>query len=228
MGIRVKICGITCPHQGAAIARLGATALGFICAPRSPRYVSPAQIQAIVANLTCEDDQYPWLCDRIGVFVNASLETITQTVAIGQLNGVQLHGDESPEFCAALRQALPGVEVIKAFRVKSAAVLEQAWLYRGTIDTLLLDAYHPQFSGGTGQTLDWQALHDFRPDVPWLLAGGLTPNNVLEALQLISPTGIDLSSGVEHHPGDKNLSAVALLFERLQQRHVATAQPPMA
>ncbi|MBW4690875.1 MAG: phosphoribosylanthranilate isomerase [Lyngbya sp. HA4199-MV5] len=215
-GLRVKICGITQPEQGQAIAQLGATALGFICAPASPRYVSPAHIAAIVAALPGSATGLPNV-DRIGVFVNASLEDICQTVAIGQLSGVQLHGDESPEFCDRLRQHLPAIELIKALRIRSAEALKQANAYITWVDTLLLDAYDPKLPGGTGKTLDWSSLSQFEPPCPWFLAGGLTPDNVLDALCQTQPHGIDLSSGVEHAPGDKNLPEVARLFATLQQ-----------
>ncbi len=87
--------------------------------------------------------------------------------------------------------------------------------YTSYIDTLLLDAYHPQQLGGTGQTLDWTMLQKFSPSCPWFLAGGLTPDNILDALSLVQPNGIDLSSGVETKPGDKDLDRVAKLFTRL-------------
>ncbi len=194
---------------------MGATALGFICAPTSPRYVTPEQIGAIVAKLPRLPDRQQPLCSRIGVFVNESLDVIAQTVAIGQLTGIQLHGNESPEFCQQVRDRFPGYEIIKALRIKSAAALEQAILYQDCVDTLLLDAYHPTLAGGTGQTLDWTMLQQFRPTCSWLLAGGLTPDNVLLALQQAHPDGIDLSSGVEYSPGNKNLEQVARLFEVL-------------
>lgn len=214
--LRVKICGITQPEQGRAIALMGATALGFICAPSSPRYVTPQQIAAIVTQLPTQPLTGQWVCDRIGVFVDAPLETIEQTVTIGQLNSVQLHGQETPAYCQQLRQRLPQVELIKALRVKSTAALNEAKAYEAWVDALLLDAYHPTLAGGTGQTLDWQALQQFRPAIPWLLAGGLTPDNILEALSQLHPDGIDLSSGVEHSPGNKNLERVQQLFLQLQ------------
>lgn len=206
--MRVKICGITRADQGVAIAQLGANTLGFICVSQSPRYVTPEQIGAIATQLPPE-------VDRVGVFADASLDLICQTVAQGQLTGVQLHGSESPEFCQAVRSQLPGVEIIKALRVKSPAALDQAAEYNLVVDTLLLDAYHPHLLGGTGQTLDWQVLQEFSPEVPWLLAGGLTPDNVKEALSYVRSAGVDLSSGVERAPGDKDLEAVARLFQTL-------------
>ena len=215
MGLRVKICGITRSEQGQAIAQLGASALGFICAPASPRYVSPDQIATIVTALPATASGRP-LADRIGVFVNASFEEICQTVAIGQLNGVQLHGQEAPEFCDRLRQKLPAIELIKALRIHSADALIQAHAYAEWVDTLLLDAYDPKLPGGTGKTLDWASLSQFRPTCPWFLAGGLTPSNILDALHQAQPHGIDLSSGVEYAPGDKNLLEVARLFSQLE------------
>ena len=207
--MRIKICGITKLEQGKAIAQLGATALGFICVPASPRYVTPEQIWAMV-------EQLPENVDRIGVFANNSWEEICQTVAATGLTGVQLHGDESPEFCYHLRQTLPKVEIIKALRVRSSQALDEAVVYTTWVDTLLLDAYHSQMLGGTGKTLDWATLRQFRPTCPWLLAGGLSPDNVLNALNQVHPSGIDLSSGVERVPGDKDLIKVARLFEQLR------------
>lgn len=211
--MRVKICGITKPDQGDAIAKLGATALGFICVPTSPRYVTSAQIRAVVEHLSVN-------VDRIGVFANTTIEEVCQTVSAAVLNGVQLHGNESPEFCHQLRQLLPSVELIKALRVQTPESLSQANPYTEAVDTLLLDAYHPIQLGGTGKTLDWTTLRGYNPCRPWLLAGGLTPDNVLDALRQVQPSGIDLSSGVELSPGDKDLARVAQLFEKLGARKV--------
>ena len=207
--MRVKICCITQPAQGKAIALAGATALGFICVPNSPRYVTKVQIRSVV-------EQLPQQTDRIGVFANSSAEEICQIVSFTHLTGVQLHGIESVEFCQQLRSMLPDVEIIKALRVKDDLALEEAQMYFGWVDTLLLDAYHPQMLGGTGATLDWQTLQQFQPSCPWLLAGGLTPDNVLDALKQLNPSGIDLSSGVERAPGDKDLDKVTQLFEKLE------------
>ncbi|MTJ52173.1 phosphoribosylanthranilate isomerase [Anabaena sp. UHCC 0253] len=210
--MRVKICGITQPQQSLAIVSFGATALGFICVPTSPRYVTIAQIQAAIVPL-------PENIDKIGVFANTTISEISQIVNKSGLTGVQLHGDETPEFCHQLRQSLPQVEIIKAFRVRSLEHLQTTANYTGYVDTLLLDAYHPQQLGGTGQTLDWQVLNqEFCPSLPWLLAGGLTPDNILTALSQINPNGIDLSSGVEKSPGNKDLDKVALLFQKLGNR----------
>ncbi|MEH2114229.1 phosphoribosylanthranilate isomerase [Nostoc sp.] len=209
--MRVKICGITQPQQSIAIASLGATALGFICVPTSPRYVTTSQIRAAVAEL-------PANIDTIGVFANASISEIIQIVADSGLTGVQLHGDESASFCDQVRQALPNVEIIKALRIRSLEHLETAANYTKYVDALLLDAYHPQQLGGTGKTLDWTMLKQFSSSCPWFLAGGLTADNIVEALNQVNPSGIDLSSGVERTPGDKDLDKVAKLFEKLGSR----------
>lgn len=207
--MRVKICGITQPQQSIAIASLGATALGFICVPNSPRYVTTSQIRAAVAEL-------PENIDTIGVFANASIPEISQVVADSGLTGVQLHGDESPNFCYQVRKALPNVEILKALRIRSLEHLDTADDYTKYVDTLLLDAYHPQQLGGTGKTLDWTMLEQFSPSCPWFLAGGLTADNIVQALNQVNPSGVDLSSGVERTPGDKDLDKVALLFHSLK------------
>ena len=208
--MRVKICGITQLQQGQAIAALGATALGFICVPQSKRYITPEQIQTIIPKL-------PPSVDKIGVFANSSPEEIATIVSQTRLTAVQLHGDESPEFCQQLRQRLPQLELIKALRVQTATALSELTSYTPWVNTFLLDAYHPQLLGGTGKTLDWKILQQFNPPLPWFLAGGLTPENITIALQNLQPDGIDLSSGVERSPGDKDLDKVAQLFEQLQR-----------
>ena len=207
--MRVKICGITQIEQGKAIVELGADSIGFICVPQSPRYVSVERLRAIA-------DVLPSETVKVGVFANHGLTEIISVVQQAHLSAVQLHGAESPEFCRQLRQAIrPEIELIKAFRLKSAASLAETSTYLDCVDTLLLDAYHPQILGGTGHTIDWQDLVQFKPAIPWLLAGGLTPANISEALSRLQPDGIDLSSGVERSPGDKDLAKVAQLFEAI-------------
>lgn len=207
--MRIKICGITQPEQGRSIAELGANALGFICVSASPRYVTPDRIQTIIKGLA------PHNPTLIGVFANSSTDEIYRVVAQTGLTGVQLHGGESPAFCQQLRQSLTGIELIKALRIRSPEDLKTVERYNHLVDTVLLDAYHPQQLGGTGKTLDWSSLTSFHPPLPWFLAGGLNPDNVAEALAQIKPDGIDLSSGVERSPGDKDLTLVARLFAAL-------------
>jgi phosphoribosylanthranilate isomerase len=209
MSLRVKICGITQPEQGRAIAQLGANALGFICVHKSPRYVSADLIRQVAA-------QVPATVAKIGVFMDADVDWMVRVAEIGQLTGIQLHGVEAVEVCAELRDRLPTIELIKAFRVRSDWDLEMAAEYAPAVDWLLLDAYHPDMGGGTGKTLDWASLRSFKPAKPWFLAGGLNPGNVGQALGLVQPSGIDLSSGVEIAPGDKDLAAIGQLFAALK------------
>lgn len=214
--LRVKICGITKVDQALAITDLGIGTLGFICVRKSPRWIAPEAIAPISQALQAHGKAHEHLAPkRIGVFAKADLSTIQHTVEMGQLTGVQLHGDEPLEFVQQVRSALPDVELIKAVRVRDAAALELAETFAETVDALLLDAYHPTQLGGTGHQIDWEMLQQFRPTVPWLLAGGLKPDNVVEALSLLQPGGIDLSSGVEHSPGDKDLAQVEKLCHNL-------------
>ncbi|MGF1514784.1 MAG: phosphoribosylanthranilate isomerase [Elainellaceae cyanobacterium] len=212
--MQIKICGITRPDQAVAIAQLGATALGFICVPTSPRYVTPGQIRNIAQALQAHPQTAA--VQRIGVFVDASADQVCDTLAEAQLTGAQLHGSESPQTCRRLRQLRPDIELIKAFRLRSPASLPGIEAYGDSVDALLLDAFHPSAHGGTGKTLNWAALQNFRPQQPWFLAGGLTPDNVTAALTQLQPSGIDLSSGVEDAPGQKNLDLVRRLFSTLR------------
>jgi phosphoribosylanthranilate isomerase len=209
--MRIKICGITTVEQGVSIANMGATDLGFICVPSSPRYLKLAQLEQLVAKLGS-------LANTVGVFADFSVATIAHVVGLTELNTVQLHGNESVEFCQELREALPDTEIIKAWRVQNNSDLESIQAYSQVVDSLLLDAYHPDALGGTGQTLNWQQLSAFKPPIPWLLAGGLTPDNICTALSQLHPDGIDLSSGVEVSPGNKNLDLVDRLFTNLRSR----------
>lgn len=209
--MRIKICGITTIEQGIAIANLGATDLGLICVPSSPRYLNLTQLVPIVSELA-------GVANTVGVFADFSVATIAHVAALTNLDTVQLHGTESVEFCQELRQALPTTEIIKAWRVKSSSDLATIQSYSSFVDVLLLDAYHPNALGGTGQTIDWQQLLAFKPTIPWLLAGGLTPDNICTALSQLQPDGIDLSSGVEVSPGQKNLESVDRLFANLRKR----------
>ena len=203
--MRIKICGITKQEQAKTITALGISSLGFISVPESPRYISPKGIKEIIKSLPLE-------VSYIGVFANSSLKTIIETVTYSHLTGVQLHGQENEEFCLQLRHELPEIEIIKAFRIQNKQTLNTLHVYYPLVDTLLLDAYHPKVLGGSGQTINWQVLQAFSPPLPWLLAGGLTPENINTALSQVSPSGIDLSSGVEKSPGDKDLVKVKKLL----------------
>ncbi|MGK7913828.1 MAG: phosphoribosylanthranilate isomerase [Synechococcus sp.] len=212
----VKICGITQVEQGRAIADAmlqhglaGQCAIGFICVTQSKRYVSAEHIRPIVLAL-------PKQVQAIGVFVNESSERICDIVQRCGLSGVQLHGDESVDDCQALRDLLPTTKLIKALRLQQASDLDLLATYGDVVDAFLIDAYHSQQAGGTGLKADWTLLHDFHPQRPWLLAGGLTPKNVREAIAALAPDGVDLSSGVEVQPGIKDLAKVEQLLKQIE------------
>ena len=215
--LEVKICGITQVRQGVAIAQQGATALGYICTTKSPRYITPDDIAPITAAVRAAHPEV----QHFGVFVNEGVAAMIAIARTADLSVLQLHGDETPAICQLLRDALemadlPNVQIVKALRIRTTEDLTEARRYVPAVDALLLDAYHPDQLGGTGKTLDWQSLKEFSPGCPWSLAGGLTPNNVLDALSQLSPNGIDLSSGVERSPGDKDMNKVEQLFEQLR------------
>jgi phosphoribosylanthranilate isomerase len=208
----VKVCGITKPEQAQAIADLEVDALGFICVPQSKRYISPQLLRTLSQSL-------PNTADRIAVFVNADLSFIVDIWQNCHLTGVQLHGQETPELCRQLRQALPTARLIKAIAIKSPADIELALSYSPVADVLLLDAYDPQMAGGTGKTIDWSILHNFRSaltELEWWLAGGLHAGNVAQAIAALQPKGVDVSSGVEHSPGDKDIHKIKQFLEALR------------
>ena len=215
----VEICGITQLEQAEAIAHLGSQALGFIGVPNTPRYLPPERMIELVGALRVE-------CERIGVFQDQDPQLIIAVASKAGLTGIQLHGQEPVEVCAQLRAALPGIRLIKAIRLRDPGDLAAISVYGELVDAFLIDAYDPQRTGGTGQTVDWRLLQDFQCPQPWLLAGGIRPENVAQALQQISPDGIDLSSGVESSPGIKDLEKVHQLFAILEQLSPQKHQQP--
>jgi len=226
MKMQVKICGITQVAQGRAIADLGATALGYICVQKSPRYILPEAIAPIIAAVTANHPNI----QHFGVFANEGIAEMIAIARTAHLTTLQLHGDETPATCQLLRDALtqahlPDIKIVKALRIRSNADLEDSKQYEPCVDALLLDAYHPDQLGGTGKTLDWQTLKTFSPNRPWFLAGGLNPSNIATALAELSPNGIDLSSGVERSPGDKDLERVRQLFANLSAISSPSSQP---
>lgn len=192
--MRIKICGITSKDDALAAVEAGADALGFNFYPRSPRYVAPSLARAIIEALPSEV-----LC--VGVFVDeASPEAVARLASESGVAAVQLHGDESPEYCAALR----GRGVIKALRVGESFAPEAALNYPA--DAVLLDSFSRRAHGGTGETFDWSLARRTRELVPKLyLAGGLTPENVGRAVRAVRPFAVDVCSGVELAPGRKDV-----------------------
>jgi len=197
---KVKICGLTSLADAQAAAEAGADMLGFIFYPRSPRFVEPAHAAAIIASI-----QHMALpVSTVGLFVDAPLPAIQETLRLCRLDFVQLHGGEPPHLLEMLQP-----QAFKALRPTSLdeAAAEAEWYADlGPPDgpQLLLDAYHPQLHGGTGQVGDWAIAAALAPRYRILLAGGLTPDNVRQAVRQVRPWGVDVSSGVEAAPGQKD------------------------
>ena len=200
--VKVKICGITNYEDAAAAVDMGADLLGFNFYPKSPRFVPPEKAIKIINKL-------PGFIDIAGVFVNASLEQIHETKNLCQLDWVQLHGDESPEFCKEFLSH--NVKTMKALRVKDQTDIERADVF--FTDAILLDAFHPEKYGGTGISFDWNIIGHIGKRV--FLAGGINPDNVVAAVEL-GVYGIDVCSGVEAKPGKKDKRLMKKLFENIR------------
>jgi phosphoribosylanthranilate isomerase len=198
VSVRVKVCGVTRLQDAKAAWEAGADALGLNFYPKSPRCVDAATAAALAATR-------PPLGAVVGVFVNAAPEDIRAKVRACGLTAVQLHGDEPPEACAGY-----GVPVIKALRVRGPEDVARAREYVGVGDVagLLLDGAAPGYGGG-GMGFDWSLVAQLSGSgVPVLVAGGLKPSNVAEAVRATRPYGVDVASGVESAPGIKDLDAV--------------------
>lgn len=194
---RIKVCGITRLADALAAVGAGVDALGFIFATRSPRRVSPEQAREIVAEL-------PPFISRVGVFVDSSLEEV-MAIAVGcGLTQVQLHGRESVEFCQGLRRENTTLSICKSFRVGGDAGMPDFSGYRDAVDSILLDTYVKDQEGGTGKSFDWTLVDCPGIGVPVILAGGLGPDNIQEAIGTVRPYGVDVNSGVESSPGIKD------------------------
>lgn len=189
--VRVKICGITNVKDARLAARLGADALGFNFCEASPRYVKPERARAIIAALP------PFLC-TVGVFVDEDPDRVNEIVRLCALDAVQLHGDEPPVAFDRVR----GARKIKGIRVRDENDISLCRRYRA--DAFLLDAWVEGAPGGTGQTFDWRLLRDAHEFGPIILAGGLDPDNVDEAVRIAQPYAVDVASGVEQRPGIKD------------------------
>jgi phosphoribosylanthranilate isomerase len=201
--LKIKICGVTDPMQAYEIALAGANAIGLVFA-ESPRQVALEQAKAIVKAI-------PPMVQSVGVFVNASVEEMQQAVFYAGIDLVQLHGEEPVDVCSAL---FP--RVIKAARVRSLEDIEALRPYEPFVRAFLLDAWSKEAYGGTGKRFDWQLVQHALKMLkrPVMLAGGITPENCLQAAE----TGVwalDVSSGVEECPGKKDMSKVRLLLQRV-------------
>ena len=186
----VKICGITTRADACVAVEAGADMIGLIFYPPSPRYVTPEQAQAIVASLPAD-------VSAVGVFVNASLDTMTRVAQMSGVQTVQLHGDESPELC----QQVPW-RVVKTLRFTAQVQPEMMRQY--TVEAFLIEGFHAEVYGGGGARADWQRVASLHHYGRIILAGGLTPENVREAIRIVRPYAVDVCSGVEATPGTKD------------------------
>ena len=210
---RVKICGITRLEDARFCAANGADYLGFVQVPDSPRYVEPRTAKEIM--------EWSVGPEPVGVFVNAGAGDVIATCEAGGFSHAQLHGHETPETCRAVREA--GLTVIKAVQVVSDASAEQilaiAEPYRQSVDFLLLDTHHTSLWGGTGESFNWRLAREVAREFPLFLAGGISAENVTEAIQTMQPYAVDLSSSVEESPGVKDFDKLAAFFDAF---HAAT------
>jgi phosphoribosylanthranilate isomerase len=205
--VKVKICGITRLEDAMAAIEAGADALGFNFFKGSPRCVFPETVKDIISKL-------PPFITTVGVFVNETAETINEILDITGIDAIQLHGDESPDFCTLWSK------VIKAFRVRDLTDLEPLKRYRAT--AFLLDTYSKDSYGGTGQIFNWDIAREAKRFGPIILAGGLTPGNVEDAVRIVRPYAVDVCSGIEKEKGIKDAERMKLFIERAKtalQKH---------
>lgn len=199
---RIKICGMTNMEDAEAAVGYGADALGFIFYKGSKRYVDPGTARDIISNL-------PPFITTVGVFVNQDLNEVTEIQEKTGINTVQLHGDETPEFCNSI-----STKVIKVFRVKDTLDLDKVAQY--PVQDILLDTYSDDEYGGTGRSFDWGILKNFSMPANIILSGGLTAENVLEAVRVVNPYAVDVSSGVEAEPGKKDHEKLKKFIEAIK------------
>lgn len=200
MRIRVKICGITRREDALAAVASGADAIGFVFWERSARFVSPADARKITECL-------PPFVHTVGVYVNPEKTWVEESAATAGLSLLQFHGDEPPEFCN--RFHLP---YIKALRVKEGLDLLQCAQHYEGARSLVLDAYQADMPGGTGRVFDWGLIPADLP-IPWVLSGGLHPENIMAAIRHACPPAVDVSSGVELAPGIKDPDKIAAFMQ---------------
>jgi phosphoribosylanthranilate isomerase len=203
---RVKICGLTTLADAQEAADLGAWALGMIFWPQSPRACTVEQAEAIGAQLHRH-------VELTGVFVNAPLDEVAVTADVCRFSMLQLHGDEGPAYCQEAARRT-GCKVIKAARVHDAAQVKALRAYH--TDLHLLDAHSPRAPGGTGESFDWELarLHPGTP--PVILSGGLTPDNVGQAIEAAAPFAVDTASGTEAAPGRKDPAKLIAFFRAVE------------
>lgn len=210
------MCGTTRKQDVDAAAGLGVDALGFIFAEKSPRYVTPECARELIETI-------PPFIARVGVFVDCDLEQVKNITASAGLTQVQLHGKESVDYCRELKRWNRSLTVCKSFLVGAEAIDHTLVPYHGVVDCVLFDTYVKGKDGGTGQTFDWKKLDTKHFDLPMILAGGLNPDNVGEAIKMTAPYAVDVNSGIEDRPGEKNHDLLARLIANVRAAEQQTS-----
>jgi phosphoribosylanthranilate isomerase len=201
---KIKICGITNLEDAEKAVELGVDAIGFIFS-KSPRRVDAEVATEIIKAL-------PPFITTVGVFVNESMDVVKHIASVCRLNVLQFHGDELPEFCS-----LFGRKIIKSFRVKNPDDLSMLPGYKGIVSAYLLDSRVKGKRGGTGETFDWELAKIAIPYGRVILAGGLTPENVADAIKAVKPYAVDVSTGVEAAPGKKDFEKMKRFVAAIRQ-----------
>ncbi len=201
--VRIKICGITNLADAQAAIAAGADLLGFNFYRPSPRFIEPQDARAIIDVLRPDLKKLSRTVTMVAVFVNEPAESVVRIAEETGVAAVQLHGDESVEFCQKLKTLLPDRFLIKVIRAGGEGVIDRATEY--DVDAIMLDAFDAELRGGTGRTVDWNLARHTREAVPRLfLAGGLSPENVREAIDAVQPYAVDACSALESSPGHKD------------------------
>lgn len=201
---RIKICGITSIADAKIAVDAGASSIGFIFHKKSPRYISPSKVRPIVESL-------PPFVTPVGVFVDLSVHAVRDICRMARIATVQFHGEETPGYCKSFSH----FKVIKAFRMKEFFELKKILPYK--VDAYLFDTFAEDAEGGTGKTFNWDLLKGQKFDKPWILSGGLNPQNVREAIDTLRPYGVDVSSGVEKAPGVKDYRMLNAFCQNVNQ-----------
>ena len=212
---KIKFCGITTLDDAHRAADAGAWAIGLIFWPRSPRRCDEAQAGAIAAALRRR-------LHVVGVFVNPTLEHVARISERVGLTALQLHGQEGPTFCAEAARRT-GCKVIKAVRVRSGADIQALVAFH--TDYHLLDSFVPGRPGGSGESFEWELARAHRGPVPVILSGGLTPDNVAHAIEVVQPFAVDVASGVEAAPGRKDPAKLKQFADQVAGAHVRRPRP---
>ena len=200
--IQVKICGIISFNDAIIAVNCGASALGFILYEKSPRYINAEILKTWISNV-------PSSVKKVGVFVNKDVDKVNKIAEELNLGMVQLHGDESPEYCNQMIKP-----VIKVFRVNNK--FDSIMLNNYQVATFLFDTYNKENHGGTGESFDWQSILQLNTEIPVILSGGLNADNVLEGIEVVKPSAVDVNSGVEAALGKKDEEKIKNLFTILK------------